>query len=98
MCNVLRPYGKLFRIGGDEFVALLHVVPSERKNLCNRLRAEVTSWRGKFIKSLSLSYGYVIADENANYTFDEMVREADRRMYENKSDYYQNSGLDRRRR
>ena len=42
--------------------------------------------------------GYVIADENANYTFDEMVREADRRMYENKSEYYKNSGLDRRRR
>ena len=49
-----------------------------------------------FMKSVSISCGYVSSDEKDWESFDEMVKAADERMYENKAAYYRQEGVDRR--
>ena len=56
----------------------------------------VSGWSGQLVKSVSISCGYVSSDEKDWESFDEMVKAADERMYENKAAYYRQEGVDRR--
>lgn len=90
------PYGKLYRIGGDEFVALINV-NSDKLNTVKKSVEDVTSnWKGKNVKKLAISCGYVTKAEADDMTFHKMAVLADKRMYEAKSAYYQKMGIDRR--
>ncbi|MDO4187855.1 MAG: GGDEF domain-containing protein [Lachnospiraceae bacterium] len=91
-------YGKVYRIGGDEFVAVIEAdggkiadIMQEFQNLCD-------SWQGKLVSGLSLSYGYVRTLDYKGYSFLEIMKEADKKMYACKEEYYKRSGNDRRRR
>ena len=50
----------------------------------------------KLGQTLSISMGYVCFDENPEMTLDDMRKEAEKRMYKHKSDYYMKQGKDRR--
>ncbi len=97
MKNVLGEYGTIFRTGGDEFAALVNIPADIRDETIKRLENEFDSWQGKLYPKLSISMGYVCASEDRNMMIDDMRREADKRMYAQKSDHYMQEGFDRRR-
>ena len=59
MKQCLSHYGKIFRVGGDEFYAILHATDSELEALKDKLDTTVRQWSGKLNKKLTLSCGYV---------------------------------------
>ena len=89
-------YGKLYRIGGDEFTAFLYVTDEEFESIKSNLFATVSSWHGKQVDSLTVSCGYVKKKEAGDMTVRQMVVLADKRMYEEKSNYYKVTGIERR--
>ncbi len=97
MKAVLGKYGRIYRTGGDEFAAIVTLGDSEIAQVIAKLKERFASWRGKLYPHLSVSMGYVCASENPQMTLDDMRKEADKRMYAQKSDYYSLDGNDRRR-
>ena len=55
------------------------------------------NWHGNLYPKLSISMGYVCASEDPTMQIKDMMREADKRMYARKSEYYMKEGNDRRR-
>lgn len=89
-------YGKVYRMGGDEFAAIIFVNARRLKRVQQEFSDTVDKWSGKLVKSISISCGYVASDEKDWESFDEIVKTADERMYENKAAYYRQKGVDRR--
>lgn len=89
-------YGKLYRIGGDEFVALIYIDEASLKNVVKEFQEVTENWQGVLIDSLTISCGYVTQDEAGDMSVSQMAVLADRRMYENKTSYYRRKGIDRR--
>ena len=97
MKKVLGGYGTIYRTGGDEFVAVLTVQKSQLKDMVGALEKCFGAWRSDGSNSLSISMGYVCGYEDCAGTIDDMRREAEKRMYAHKADYYMKDGNDRRR-
>lgn len=97
MKDTLGRYGRIYRIGGDEFAAIVTLEDDKRVNVIKHLRERFDNWKGRLYPKLSVSMGYVCASENPDMTIDEMRKEADRRMYAHKSEFYSTEGNDRRR-
>ncbi len=97
MKEVLGEYGKIYRTGGDEFAAVVSIEPDRLDGVIEKLKERFMNWRGKLFPTLSISMGYVSASEAEGMTLDEMRREAEKRMYAQKSDFYLRDGNDRRR-
>lgn len=89
-------YGKVYRIGGDEFAAIIYATPQQVEFLKQDLDETVMRWRGKSISSLSVSYGIATHLEFPDYPVSELSSIADERMYEAKAAYYRKKGIDRR--
>lgn len=89
-------YGKLYRIGGDEFVALIYAGISELETIMKEFEEMAEEWRGILTECLTISCGYVRKCEDENMTLHQMATLADKRMYINKSFFYQRNGIDRR--
>lgn len=94
--EVLNPYGKVYRIGGDEFAAMVRIPRERQKDVLESLRHVKEEWIGTFGQRVSLSYGAVAGEEIRKMTLREILAEADQRMYENKTAYYKETGHDRR--
>ncbi len=93
---VTGPSGKVYRTGGDEFIALVHI---EDANLfMERVKVKASTWHGVYVESLSVSVGYASHKDNPHADMDELERIADQMMYADKAEYYRLSGIDRRRR
>ena len=88
--------GTVYRIGGDEFCVIMERTLPEAMHCLERLAEVSSGWKGRFINGVSLSCG---VETNQDCTdIEAIVKEADRKMYAEKSNYYRNSGIDRRRR
>ena len=88
--------GRVYRIGGDEFVV---IVTGELEALDARLQdfdAEVARWQGELVDRMSIAWGYVLSTERPWESVHEISKAADIRMYERKAYFYRESGLDRR--
>ena len=96
--EVFDKYGRSYRTGGDEFIALSHVPYEQVEEILKELDNKVNAWHGKEIKEMSLSAGEASRKEFPGYSIDELVATADQRMYKKKSEYYISHGIDRRRR
>ena len=96
--SILGKYGKTYRIGGDEFVVFCNMTKEQVKSSLVALKHKAEHWKNKKFGCISMSVGYAIADEYGELTVEELVKEADRRMYEQKKKYYMESGRDRRHR
>lgn len=92
--TAILPYGKVFRTGGDEFIAILHI--QDYKDLCNEIMARARIWHGDYSDTLSISLGCASHNEFPDSTIDDLERISDSRMYEAKEQYYKQSGKDRR--
>lgn len=96
MKKVLSRYGNLYRIGGDEFVAILNLTMEEAERAEEELNKAVDGWSGRTVGSLSVSLGQASAWEFPGRTFDEISKIAEERMYAAKSRYYKMTGKSRR--
>ena len=97
MRECFKAHGKVYRIGGDEFVIIL---TQEVTSLPDRLEAfdkRVASWHGKLVDTMTISHGYALSSEKSWDSIHDLAKAADARMYENKARYYRESGMDRRR-
>ena len=89
-------FGKIFRIGGDEFAAMLHISEEQFTALREELDRAVEEWEGERIKKLSISCGYASSREFPSVNITELSQISDDRMYDAKAEYYRTSGIDRR--
>lgn len=90
--------GTMYRIGGDEFELIALGTPDELTECLTDFKQKCTEWKGKFSETLSVSKGYAFCIDNPSMDIFELIREADKQMYSDKSEYYRTSGHDRRRR
>ena len=90
--------GDIYRIGGDEFAALIYADENTFDKLIEKIRTLTDNWKGKNVKSLNISIGYASVREFPDATINTLIKTADDRMYKAKREYYQNKGVDRRQR
>ena len=84
--------GRVYRIGGDEFVV---IVTGELDALDARLQdfdAEAVRWQGELVDRMSIAWGYVLSTERSWESVHEISKAADIRMYERKAYFYRESG------
>lgn len=89
-------YGKMYRLGGDEFSAIIFTSGMQLTHALQDLDLSLLEWEGSIINTISASVGYVTKKEFPNMTVRDMARIADERMYEKKMNYYKSKGIDRR--
>ena len=89
-------YGKIYRIGGDEFVVLIQESVSNLDSILQVFDTTIRDWHGKYSNSISVSYGVVKSSEQDFDSIHSVSKLADERMYQNKKDYYTMSCNDRR--
>ncbi|MCR4843299.1 MAG: GGDEF domain-containing protein [Eubacterium sp.] len=88
--------GKVYRIGGDEFVALIYANRKETEELLDSYDLRIADWSQDNSIFLSTSYGYVCSSEFPDSSVADLAKIADKRMYEAKARYYQLNGNERR--
>ena len=91
----LGAYGRIYRIGGDEFVGLLNLTSGQMDSAIARLDEMTASWEGQQIKGFTISCGWATSREFPSENISELARISDERMYEAKEAYYQKTGLRR---
>lgn len=96
MKKCLGPYGKLYRIGGDEFVAILSCSEKELKKILDDFDKTLAGWSGDLVDSISVSYGYTTKKENPDLSVRQLGAIAEQRMYMDKENHYKKIGVDRR--
>ncbi|MSS58546.1 GGDEF domain-containing protein [Erysipelotrichaceae bacterium Oil+RF-744-GAM-WT-6] len=97
MQKCMGPYGDLYRIGGDEFAALLRADAELEKQIREEFHQEVSSWQGKLSDRLSVSCGCASRAVYVGASIQDLERYAEEEMYEAKKRYYrENSREDRR--
>lgn len=81
-------YGKIYRIGGDEFVALLTQSVTDLESILQVFDSSIQDWHGKYSNSISVSYGVVKSSEQDFDSIHSVSKLADERMYKSKYEYY----------
>lgn len=87
-------YGKIYRTGGDEFMAILNV--PDPAGLREKIYASAKEWKGELVDKLALAVGYASHREHPDVKLDELEHLADADMYAEKRRYYVENGIDRR--
>lgn len=81
--------GKCYRIGGDEFCALMPYVSmneiKEKMLMLERYMKELN--RRKFVVTVSMAAGYAVYKEDRDEGLDGTMKRADEMMYEKKQEY-----------
>lgn len=98
MIEAFHRYGNMYRTGGDEFMALLVISEQELSWAVELFQKRNALWTQVHNYVLSVSLGSVRASEHPGLDPQELARLADQAMYQDKANYYQMSGHDRRRR
>lgn len=96
MKRSLGAYGKLYRVGGDEFVAIIYCDNQKIMEVLKDFDDTIANWTGNLIDSLSVSYGWINKTEQPDASVRQLGAIADQRMYEAKTAHYKKKGVDRR--
>lgn len=88
---------KLYRVGGDEFIAAVAAPPEQAKAQVADFLARVAAWHGQINPSLSVSCGSAYRGELADTSIGALQKKAEARMYEMKRQYYEANGHANRR-
>ena len=94
--RVFAKYGNCYRVGGDEFMVIAYLKKELVSKLKNDFKHNAMKWRGSNNLTLSASIGSATAFHNPDVTIEKLIYLSDQEMYKAKSDYYRNSGMDRR--
>ena len=86
--------GKVYRTGGDEFIAIVHI--DDTSALLTDMKNAASSWHGKYQKELTISIGYAAHRDHPTLSVEDLEKLADRMMYSDKAEYYRIAGIDRR--
>lgn len=86
----------IYRLGGDEFAVIMESTEADVKTRLERMEKICADWKGRFINGISISYGTASTEEFSD--LDSLLKAADQRMYEYKSNYYISTGKNRRKR
>lgn len=97
MRQTLGEYGSLYRIGGDEYFALLTCTREQMEEAMALFEYRTANWNGKLIHSISTAKGTAVGAEHPDMSITQLVELADHLMYEDKNAYYIRTGKDRRR-
>lgn len=92
--------GSCYRIGGDEFMVLVEGMDDNLESVIANFKNILNNWKGTYIDHLSLSVGYAVYKEIKDFSLDkldDLIKIADKRMYEDKANYYKSKGIERRR-
>lgn len=87
LVDIFQLRGKIYRIGGDEFTAILHNVTEEQFDALEELmtkKAEILS-KNYFYGNMEIAAGYSIYKPKEDGAFLTAARRADQRMYEKKA-------------
>ncbi len=96
MIEAFHQYGKMYRTGGDEFMALLEIEEKQLQWAIESFQERNALWTQVHNYVLSVALGYVRAADHPELDPQELARLADQAMYEDKARYYRSSGHDRR--
>ena len=96
MKDSFHKYGKVYRIGGDEFAVIITENTDQFHDVLRSFDFNVANWHGEFVDSMTVSYGWVFSTERNWDSVYEISKVADARMYESKERYYNESGSDKR--
>lgn len=88
--------GKVYRVGGDEFIGIIKIDLDNFEKRLSSFNKAISEWKGKLVDSLAVSYGWVRNSEFPQEDFKGIARIADERMYQQKTEYYRELGVDRR--
>lgn len=94
--NVFGSYGRCYRVGGDEFMAVVEGASPQPDELRDALDLRCSHFHGTFVSGLSVSMGSAVATGTESIGM--LIRQADTAMYREKTRYYLTNGIDRRRR
>lgn len=97
MNNAFSGLGNVYRVGGDEFVALLTGQREDIEDAVASFDYLTANFKGKLISDLSVSKGMVVCAEHPELSFEEIKAMADKLMYADKDEYYRRTGKNRRR-
>ena len=92
---VFGQYGSCYRVGGDEFMAILTGPCPEPEELSEMLAARTRGWHGVLVSGMSISMGAVPYREDVPLS--QILHEADQKMYAAKANYYRMNHIERRR-
>lgn len=92
----LGKYGKIYRIGGDEFAAIITLPEAQLGQTMAELEATAAAWNGNFIHGISMACGWATCREFPSENIAELSRISDERMYAAKDQYYRKTGKARR--
>ncbi len=96
MKQAFEPYGRIYRTGGDEFLAMIRANDKQLETIKADMDEFTLTWRGELVDKLAISCGFVKKSEQDFMTIHDMETLADQRMYEDKTAYYKRQGVDRR--
>lgn len=93
LAGVFEGNGKVYRTGGDEFMAIANTGAPDR--IMDRIKSLTLQWRGQYVEQLSLSVGYAAHNEHPEMDLHGLEILADQMMYQDKKRYYSIAGNDR---
>ncbi len=90
---LVNPYLTMFRMGGDEFLVFWQATRKlDLNEWVNKMKFEFKSFSNSFIDfQATVSIGYEYYDSDKNINFIDVCKEADKKMYDDKSKYKINS-------
>lgn len=80
--------GKVYRAGGDEFIAIEFEGFIDPKTVVKKIHDGSKNFKGVHPYPVAISVGYVEHSEHPELAFDDLVKIADARMYEDKEKFY----------
>ena len=89
-------FGCVYRIGGDEFIVFARMDRAQAESMIPKLNERAAAWKGREVKTISLSSGFAIASEFPGLSCEQLANEADEEMYKAKEEYYRINGYKRR--
>lgn len=96
MKETFSDYGKIYRTGGDEFIAIIKCDNTLLEEKMAKFKYLCDNYKGEYIGPISISIGSVSCDDYQNLNLREIIVLADNLMYDNKDIYYETTKNKRR--
>lgn len=91
--KVFQNLGRVFRIGGDEFLVVIQTELEEAQELIDKLEEEIIKGNETCEYTFTISTGYAIHPEAHGNMIDILLQKADKEMYKNKTTFKNKLGV-----